>query len=196
MLSHPDRLDMLLVGVGGQGTILASQIIGRAALAAGYDVKMSEVHGMAQRGGSVVTHVRLGRTVCSPLVARGDADVILAFEQLEALRWLPYLKPGGTLIASSQIVPPVTVLAGLARCPDDVPSYLYRHARTLEVDALDRARACGNPRAANVVLLGVLARELPLPLEVWLRAVRECVPERFLGVNLAAFEAGYNYRDG
>lgn len=187
-----ERLDMLLVGVGGQGTILASQIIGRAALAAGYDVKMSEIHGMAQRGGSVVTHVRLGKTVYSPLVAKGEADVILAFEQLEALRWLPYLRQGGTLIVNCQLVPPVTVLAGIARCPENVSAYLYRHARTIEVDALAKARECGNPRAANVVLLGVLAREIPIPLEMWLNAVEECVPARFRELNLAAFRAGYS----
>ncbi|OAT79749.1 indolepyruvate oxidoreductase subunit beta [Desulfotomaculum copahuensis] len=184
-------VDILLVGVGGQGTILATKVLARAARAAGYDIKVSEIHGMAQRGGSVVTQVRLGEKVHSPLVEA--ADVIVAFEQLEGLRWLSGLKPGGVMIVNSQIIFPVPVLAGAAQYPADIPDLLARRAPgTVVLDALQTALQCGNAKAANVVLLGALARRLPIPAELWADALAAVVPARFLAVNRAAFQAGYN----
>lgn len=192
-----EKLDILLVGVGGQGTILASKILVNAAAAAGYDIKMSEIHGMAQRGGSVVTHVRLGSAVSSPMVEEGRTDVILAFEQLEGLRWLGYLKPGGSLILSTQVIYSVPVLAGLAAYPEDISGYIAaRVPDALVIDALQAALQCGNAKAANVVLVGALAARLPLERALWEQALRETVPPRLLEVNLAAFAAGYEYRKG
>lgn len=186
-------MDVLMVGVGGQGTILASKILTHAAQAVGYDIKMSEIHGMAQRGGSVSTQVRLGEKVYSPLIEEGCADVILAFEQLEGLRWLEFLKEDGTIIINNQSIFPVPVLAGLARYPEDITGYISsRVTDTLVVDALNIAMECGNPKAANVVLVGVLARRLPIPLEIWQAALEAKVPPKFLEVNRAAFERGYN----
>jgi len=185
-------VDILLVGVGGQGTILASKVLCAAAKSAGYDIKMSEIHGMAQRGGSVVTQVRLGEKVHSPLIEEGKAGVILAFEQLEALRWLPYLKKGGTIIVNKQTIAPVPVLAGLAEYPANVLEYIERKAPgSLVVDALDKAVACGNARAANVVLLGAMARRMPIAREMWEQALEATVPPKFLDVNKKAFAAGY-----
>ncbi|NHM26821.1 indolepyruvate oxidoreductase subunit beta [Desulfofundulus sp. TPOSR] len=184
-------VDILMVGVGGQGIILASKILAHAARTVGYDIKVSEIHGMAQRGGSVVTQVRLGERVYSPLIPEGEADIILAFEQLEALRWLEYVKGGGTIIVNSQVIYPVPVLAGMAQYPENIIAHLSRRAHTLVVDALDKALECGNARAANVVLLGSLARRMPIPLSYWLSAIEDCVPARYLEVNRAAFQSGY-----
>lgn len=186
-------LDVLMVGVGGQGTILASKILTHAAQAVGYDIKMSEIHGMAQRGGSVSTQVRLGEKVYSPLIEEGRADVILAFEQLEGLRWLGFLKDGGTMIINNQQIYPVPVLAGLAQYPGDITGCISSKAPdTLVVDALKIAMECGNSKAANVVLVGVLARRLPIPLETWQAALEARVPAKLLEINKAAFERGYN----
>lgn len=184
-------VDILMVGVGGQGTILASKILAHTAREAGYDVKVSEIHGMAQRGGSVVTHVRLGGKIYSPLIPEGEADIILAFEQLEALRWLNCLKSGGTIIVNRQAIPPVPVLAGSAQYPEKIIEHLQRRVCTLVVDALNQAVVCGDARAANVVLLGALARHLTIPVDLWYKALTRCVPSRFLEVNRAAFQAGY-----
>lgn len=186
-------VDILLVGVGGQGTILASKVICAAAQLAGYDIKMSEIHGMAQRGGSVVTQVRLGEKVHSPLIEEGKAGVILAFEQLEGLRWLPWLKKGGIMIVNKQAISPVPVLAGLAEYPANVLEYIQQKAPgSVVIDALEKAVACGNARTANVVLLGTLARKLPISREMWEQALEKAVPPKFLDVNKKAFEAGYN----
>lgn len=186
-------MDVLMVGVGGQGTILASKILVHVAGAAGYDIKMSEIHGMAQRGGSVSTQVRLGDKVYSPLIEEGKADAILAFEKLEALRWLPYLKKGGSIIINDQAIAPVPVLAGLAEYPEDINGYIRsRVPGMLAVDALRIATECGNPKAANVVLVGVLAKRLPLPKGLWQKALEARVPAKFLEINKAAFERGYN----
>lgn len=186
---------LLMVGVGGQGVVLASNIVASALMACGYDVKKSEVHGMAQRGGIVYSHVRWGRAVASPLVARGGAQVLIAFEWAEGLRWLGYLQPGGTFIASTaRVVPPIA-------CRDRAswrPSYpladleaLRRYTRDLRVvDARAVAAGLGNVRAANSVLLGVLAGVLDLPEQAWLNAIREGVPPKTVDVNVRAFEAG------
>lgn len=186
-------MEILMVGVGGQGTILASKVLSRVAMAQGYDIKVSEIHGMAQRGGSVVTQVRLGEKVYSPLIEEGRADFILAFEKLEGLRWLTYLKPGGEIIINDQAILPVPVLSGMAVYPDNIAGYIEAKAgRTTLLDALKIATASGNARAVNVVLLGVLASKLPMARQLWEKALEETVPARFLEVNRAAFEAGYN----
>ena len=188
-------VDVLMVGVGGQGTILASKVLAAAARAVGYDVKVSEIHGMAQRGGSVVTQVRLGEKVHSPLISEGEADVILAFEQLEALRWLAYLKPGGTVIINNQQIYPVPVLAGAAEYPADIIGQIKGRINNVVVlDALQQAVRCGNAKAANVVLLGAMARVMPIKEEIWREALAATVPPKFLEVNNAAFTAGYNSR--
>lgn len=186
------QADILMVGVGGQGTILASRVLAGAAREAGYDIKVSEVHGMAQRGGSVVTQVRLGEKVYSPLIAEGGADIILAFEKLEALRHMSFLKPGGTVIVNDQEIPPVPVLAGAAKYPAGIIDYIRSVAKnTVVVKALDIAAKCGSARATNIVLLGVLAKNLPIERELWERALAGRVRARFLEVNKAAFAAGY-----
>lgn len=185
-------VDVLMVGVGGQGTILASKVLAQAAQDAGYDIKVSEIHGMAQRGGSVVTQVRLGEVVYSPLIGEGKADVVLAFEKLEGLRLLPFLKPGGTMIINNQEIAPVPVLVGAAEYPANIEEYVRSVApNTVMVDALDIALRCGNPKAANVVLLGVMAKNLPIEREIWEKALARKVPAKFLEVNQAAFAAGY-----
>ena len=188
-------VDVLMVGVGGQGTILASRVLAQAALEAGYDIKVSEIHGMAQRGGSVVTQVRLGEKVFSPLIPEGGADVVLAFEKLEGLRLLPYLKPGGTIIINEQEIPPVPVLVGAAEYPANIVEYIRCAVpNAVTVDALDIAEKCGNPKAANIVLLGIMARRLPFARGVWEKALAARVPARLLEVNKAAFAAGYEYK--
>lgn len=186
-------VDVLMVGVGGQGTILASRVLAQAALETGYDIKVSEIHGMAQRGGSVVTQVRLGEKVFSPLIPDGGADIVLAFEKLEGLRLLPALKPGGTIIINEQEIPPVPVLVGAAEYPANIVDYIRSAvSNVVAVDALGLAEKCGNPKAANIVLVGVMARRLPFGLEVWEKALAKHIPARLLEVNKAAFKAGYD----
>lgn len=188
-------IDVLMVGVGGQGTILASRILALAAQEAGYDLKVSEIHGMAQRGGSVVTQVRLGEKVYSPLIPAGGADVLLAFEKLEGLRLLASLKPGGTIIINEQEIPPVPVLTGAAEYPQNILEFTRSTTpNTVSLDALNIARECGNPKAANVVLLGVMARNLPIERGIWEKALGRRVPAKLLEVNKAAFAAGYDYK--
>ena len=185
-------IEVLMVGVGGQRTILASRILAQAAQEAGYDVKMSEIHGMAQRGGSVTTQIRLGQKVYSPLIVHGGADILLAFEKLEALRLLPYLKKGGTLIVNNQAIEPVPVLTGAMEYPEDIPGYLQATVpNTLVFDATEIAARCGTVKAANVVLVGALARRMPIERPIWEKALAEHVPARLLEVNKAAFAAGY-----
>ncbi|MEG6617429.1 indolepyruvate oxidoreductase subunit beta [Peptococcaceae bacterium 1198_IL3148] len=185
-------IDVMLVGVGGQGTILATKVLARVAQDIGYDIKVSEIKGMAQRGGSVVTQVRLAPQVHSPLIPLGGADVILSFEKLEALRWLDYLKPDGTMIINDQAINPVPVLIGAATYPDNVLDYIKGKVQKTEVvNALDIAVKCGNARTANVVLLAVLAKHLPIDRQSWEQALTAVVPEKFIEVNRAAFNEGY-----
>jgi indolepyruvate ferredoxin oxidoreductase beta subunit len=185
-------VDVLMVGVGGQGTILASRVLAQAAQTAGYDIKVSEIHGMAQRGGSVVTQIRLGEKVYSPLIVKGGADILLAFEKLEALRLLPYLKKDGVLIVNDQAIEPVPVLVGAAEYPPNIPEYLRETVPgTLVFDATEIAVRCGTAKAANVVLLGAMARRLPIERAIWEKALAERVPAKLLEVNKAAFAAGY-----
>lgn len=183
---------IMIVGVGGQGTLLASRLLGAALLSENYDVKVSEVHGMSQRGGSVVTYVKYGEEVFSPIVREGQADFILAFEQLEAARWLPFLKKGGTMIVNSQKIDPMPVVIGNAQYPDGVLDAIRATGADLvEADALTLAVAAGSPKAVNVVLIGVMAARMDLPYEVWEKAIRETVPEKFLEMNLKAFKLGF-----
>ena len=182
---------ILIVGVGGQGTLLSSRILGRAAIRAGHDVKVSEVHGMSQRGGSVVTYVKYGDQIASPIIGLGEADVILAFELLEAYRALPYLKKGGKIIVNTQRLNPMPVITGAAEYPGDILEKLRQAADVSALDALALAREAGSPKAANVALIGVMARETALEKQLWLDTIRETVPEKFLEINLRAFELGY-----
>lgn len=185
-------LNLLLVGVGGQGTILASKVLTDVALESGLDVKMSEIHGMAQRGGSVVTHVKLGEKIYSPLIEKGEADVILAFEQLEALRWLEFLKPGGQMIINTQIIEPVPVILGKAKYPEGIVGAITAKAGNVKaLDALEIGAQCGNSKTSNVVMMGLLAKKLGFSKDLWLKALKNRVPSPLVDVNLEAFEAGY-----
>lgn len=184
--------NILIVGVGGQGTLLASKIMGKVFLTQGFDVKVSEVHGMSQRGGSVVTYVRYGDQVFSPLVDKGEADIIIAFEQLEAARWLPYLKPDGILIVNTQQMDPMSVIMGNATYPEGVLDTLKgMGVRVLSADALSIAKECGSVKAVNMVLLGMAARFMQLDREVWLTVLRSSVPPKFMEINEKAFTKGF-----
>lgn len=187
--------NVLLVGVGGQGTILAARILSGVLQEAGYDVKMSEVHGMSQRGGSVVTFVRYGEKVYSPLVEKGTADLILSFEKLEALRWLPYLKPEGTIIVNDLALLPAPVLLGKAEYPYNALDILQEKAKTLiTVDASKVAEEeVGNVRTQNVVLLGALASHMDMEADIWQQVIRDNVPPKTIEANLKAFAAGQQY---
>lgn len=181
----------VLVGVGGQGVLLASEILARAAIASGLVVKTNEVHGMAQRGGSVIAQIRFGAEVHSPLVAQGDARVLASLEQIEALRHHRYLAPGGLAVVSSQAIVPTTVSSGQARYPDDVEERLRRvFPRLIYLDAVAEARALGEPRAANGVVLGALSTELDLPLDAWEEGIAQAVRPAHRDLNLAAFRRG------
>ena len=189
--------NILMVGVGGQGTILATKILAQVFMGEGYDIKVSEIKGMAQRGGSVVTQVRVGERVYSPIIEEGEADIILAFERLEALRWVHYLKPGGTIIINDQAIPPVPVILGLQEYPTQIKEKIQsRVQETVVVDALSIADSLGNSKASNVVLLGVLASHSDLSKEIWVNALKEKVPAKFLELNQRAFDEGYNLRVG
>ena len=187
------NVNIMIVGVGGQGTLLASRILGNAILSLGHDVKVSEVHGMSQRGGSVVTYVKYGEKVYSPIIDKGEADIILAFEQLEALRALPYLKIGGKMIANTQEMSPMPVITGAAKYPEKIGEKLNHAADVTLIDALALAKEAGNTKAVNVVLIGLMAKNTDIPYEKWVESVKKTVPEKFLEVNLKAFDLGYNH---
>lgn len=183
--------NILIVGVGGQGTILASRVLSGVALSQNYDVKVSEIHGMSQRGGSVVTQVRFGEKVHSPIIQPGEADIILAFELLEALRWLPYLAPSGKVIVNTQEMLPMPVITGAATYPTDALERIKEKAEeTIALDALAIALSQHNPKGVNVVLLGVLSTMMDISEEAWLTVLKERVPAKFLESNLAVFAAG------
>ena len=183
--------NIMIVGVGGQGTLLASRILGNLLTSRGYDVKVSEVHGMSQRGGSVVTYVKYGDKIYSPIIDKGEADIILAFERLEALRALPYLKEGGVMIVNDRAVDPMPVITGAAEYPEGILEELEKHAKLTSLDALALAEGVGSGKVVNVVLIGVLAKNTDIPKEEWEKTIRETVPPKFLEINLAAFEKGY-----
>lgn len=187
------KQDFLLVGVGGQGTILASDIVAEVGLVAGYDAKKSEIHGMAQRGGSVDSHVRWGKRVYSPLAAKGDVDFLIAFELLEAARWAPYLAAGGVALVNRHRIPPLSVTRAEARYPTEeevLGQFAAGDCRALLVAGTALATALGNPAAAGIVLLGVLSTLLPVAAEDWLAVIARRVPARFLDLNQRAFHAG------
>ena len=184
--------NIMIVGVGGQGTLLASRILGNAVISKGYDVKVSEVHGMSQRGGSVVTYVKFGDAVYSPIIDKGEADIILAFECLEAYRALPWLKKGGKMIVNDQMINPMPVITGAAEYPADILSKLGAAVDLTAVDALSLAREAGNAKAVNVVLIGVMAKNTEISYEDWIETIKSTVPAKFLEVNLKAFDLGYN----
>jgi indolepyruvate ferredoxin oxidoreductase beta subunit len=187
------KFDLLITGVGGQGVILASNILSEVALTAGYDVKKTDTLGMAQRGGSVVSQVRVGRGVHSPLVRAGDVDIMIAFEKLEAARWSHYLRPGGVIIASSQALPPLGVVHGQERYPgdDEIMAILRRRSEQIYlVEAIKRAKDIGNVRAVNVFLLGCASVFLPLKINVWQDVISRHVPEAARRLNLTAFSLG------
>ncbi|HWQ72618.1 MAG TPA: indolepyruvate oxidoreductase subunit beta [Desulfitobacteriaceae bacterium] len=187
-----DKLNIMIVGVGGQGTLLASRILGAIAFKMNYDVKVSEVHGMSQRGGSVVTYIKFGPKIYSPLIEKGEADIILAFEKLEALRWAEYLKNDGMMIINEQEIDPMPVITGAAKYPSDIINLIkQRYKNVFALDALHIAKECGNLKAVNIVLLGVMAAKTAIAKEVWDEAVRETVPAKVLDVNIKAFNAGY-----
>ncbi len=183
--------NIMIVGVGGQGTLLASKLLGRLLLGKGFDVKVSEVHGMSQRGGSVVTYVRWGEKVYSPIIDRGQADAILSFELLEAARWTEYLKPGGRLITNTQQINPMPVITGAARYPEGLEGKLRALGIDLDaVDALSLAEEAGSSKAVNIVLLGRLSRWFDFTEAEWLEAIEQSVPPRFLELNKKAFALG------
>ncbi|KXZ39356.1 indolepyruvate ferredoxin oxidoreductase beta subunit [Alkalithermobacter thermoalcaliphilus JW-YL-7 = DSM 7308] len=186
-----DIKNVLLVGVGGQGIILASKILTTGLIDAGYDVKMSEVHGMAQRGGSVTTQVRYGQKVHSPIIGKGQADVIVAFEKIEALRWIDYLKPDGKIVINDYEIPSATVIAGKERYPEGVIEKIKSLCEDVTViKAADEATKLGNIKAQNIVMLGGLIKALGIENVDWQKAVRENVKEKFVDLNIKAIETG------
>ncbi|MCI5948205.1 MAG: indolepyruvate oxidoreductase subunit beta [Oscillospiraceae bacterium] len=184
---------IMIVGVGGQGTLLASRILGNAVIDEGFDVKVSEVHGMSQRGGSVVTYVKFGDKVYSPVIDKGEADIILAFEQLEAYRALPWLKKGGRIIVNEQKINPMPVITGAANYPENIIEKLKEMCSVTSLDALELAKEAGSIKTVNVVLIGVLAKSTDIPYESWVKTLLKTVPEKFAEMNLKAFELGYNF---
>lgn len=188
-----DTKSVMIVGVGGQGSLLASRLLGNVLLAQGFDVKVSEVHGMSQRGGSVVTYVKYGEKVYSPVIEKGEADVIISFEQLEAARWVSYLKKGGHLIVSTQKLDPMPVIIGAAKYPENIIDKLKDlGVDVIAVDALSLAEQAGSAKASNVVLMGVLSTKMGFDDGLWQDALEQCVPAKFLELNKKAFELGKN----
>lgn len=183
---------IVLIGVGGQGTVLVSRILTDGLMSAGYDVKMSEIHGMAQRGGSVSTQVRCGKKVHSPIIGPGGADILVAFEEMEALRGSQYLKPDGVAVINRHRILPLPVITGKAEYPEGAIDAMRQSVRTIDFDAAAVATELGNSRVMNVVLLGALVEVLNLTDIDWEKSIRDLVPKRFIDINLKAFEAGKN----
>ncbi len=183
--------NIMIVGVGGQGTLLASKLLGRILLTKGYDVKVSEVHGMSQRGGSVVTYVRYGDKVYSPVIDKGEADYIVSFEMLEAARWVEYLKSDGTIITNTQQVNPMPVIIGACDYPKDLESKIKDLGVNLDaLDALSLANEAGSSKAVNIVLMGKLSNYFDFSESDWMNAIEKSVPEKFLELNKKAFILG------
>lgn len=204
MLSNlllPERLvnemvktDILISGVGGQGTILTGRIIAALAMSEGMDVKTAETHGMAQRGGSVITHVRIGEKVFSPLIPVGDGDVLLSFEKLEALRWLPYLSPKGTVIVNTQELEPLPVLTGEAEYSGGILEEIEgKVGRLIAAEALSIDPVNNNPRMVNTFLLGILAQTMEYDKEKWFRVMEQQIKAKLVDINKQAFEAGWKF---
>ncbi|MBP5738564.1 MAG: indolepyruvate oxidoreductase subunit beta [Abditibacteriota bacterium] len=186
-------INISIVGVGGQGTLLSGELLCRVALLAGMDVKKSEVHGMAQRGGSVISQVKLGPKVYSPLIPEGGTDILVSFEKVEALRWAHLLKKDGVAMVNAQEIRPITVSTGAAQWPDELDKRLGDTFANLElIPALDMAQELGNAKCANVIMIGALAKHLYINPEIWRQAIRELVKPKFVDLNLKAFDASYN----
>ena len=183
--------NIMIVGVGGQGTLLTSRILGGITLDAGYDVKLSEVHGMAQRGGSVVTFVRYGEKVAEPIVEQGQADVLIAFEKLEALRYAHFLKKDGIIIVNDQRIDPITVVTGAAQYPENIIENLKKAHNVVDVDAMEEAKKLGNSKVFNTIIVGVAAKRMDFDKKQWLEVIEATVPPKTVEINKAAFEAGY-----
>lgn len=185
--------NIMIVGVGGQGSLLASKLLGRLLMNEGFDVKVSEVHGMSQRGGSVVTYVRFGDKVASPVIDTGEADYLVSFELLEAARWLKYLSPDGQIITNTQQIEPMPVITGAASYPENlVDKMMAAGAKVDAFDALKLAEEAGSPKAVNIVLMGRLSKYFGVSESAWTKAVEETVPAKFLQLNKKAFELGRN----
>lgn len=184
--------NIMIVGVGGQGTLLTSRILGGLAIQAGYDVKLSEVHGMAQRGGSVVTYVRYGSKVNEPVIEEGQADVLIAFERLEALRYAHYLKKDGAIVVNDQRIDPMPVVIGAAKYPENILEELDKTHRVYKVNAIEEAKKLGNSRVFNIIVLGIAAQHMDFSREDWLKVIESTVPAKTIDINKQAFEAGYN----
>lgn len=185
-----DVKSLLLVGVGGQGTILASKILSAGLVDAGYDVKMSEVHGMAQRGGSVTTQVRFGEKVSAPIIGKGQADILVSFEAMEALRWLEFLNPKGKAVVNEYKIPSAPILMGNVDYPDEVIERVKEKVDTKVLDAGKIAENLGNPKTMNIVLLGALVKAMNLTEIDWEKAIKENVKEQFVDINIKAFNEG------
>lgn len=182
--------NILLVGVGGQGIILASKVLSKGLVDAGFDVKMSEVHGMAQRGGSVTTQVRYGEKVYSPIIGKGQADILVAFEKMEAMRWIEYLKPNGKLVINNYSIPSVPVLTGQVKYPENIIEELKEKVDTTVIDAANAARELGNIRTQNIIMLGALVKALNITEVNWEETIKETVKEKYVDINLKAFNRG------
>lgn len=192
-MKHQTAINFVLAGVGGQGTILASDLLAAVGMEAGFDVKQAEVHGMSQRGGSVTSHVRWGPVVYSPLIPVGGADILLGFEQVEAVRYAHFLRPGGRILVNQQAIAPITVSAGSSSYPalDLLREHLARVTEHVYwIPALDIARTMGNDRVANVVMLGALSAMLEVSERIWLKVIESRVPSRYLQLNHQAFQRG------
>lgn len=185
--------NLMIVGVGGQGSLLASKLLGTLLVDEGFDVKVSEVHGMSQRGGSVVTYVRFGDKVYSPVVAEGEADFIISFEKLEGARYLSRLKEGGKIIVNTQEIDPMPVVIGAAEYPADILDTIAAQGADIDAfNALALAEEAGSSKAVNIVLMGRLAKYLDIPYEKWIEAIAKSVKPQFVEINKKAFDLGFN----
>jgi indolepyruvate ferredoxin oxidoreductase beta subunit len=190
-----NNLNIMIVGVGGQGSLLASRMIGTAALKSSYDVKVSEVHGMSQRGGSVVTYVKLGKSVSSPLIEKGEGDIIISFEILEALRWTDYLKEDGKIIVNNQAINPMPVIIGREKYPSNILENLDSFCNNVIcIKALEIAKELGNTKVVNIILIGILAKISSIKKDIWLETLKDIVPSKFYDINKKAFEIGYEFK--
>ena len=184
-------MNIMVVGVGGQGTLLTSRIIGKTAMACGFDVKLSEVHGMAQRGGSVVTFVRFGENVSEPVVEEGDADILIAFERLEALRYAHFLKKDGVIIVNDQRIDPMTVISGAQQYPENIIEDLKKEHTVYSFDAVKVSETLGNSKVLNIVILGLAAKYIGFNEKDWLNVIEKTVPPKTVDINKKAFLSGY-----
>ncbi len=183
--------NIMIVGVGGQGTLLTSRILGGIIMDAGYDVKLSEVHGMAQRGGSVVTFVRYGKSVAEPIVEEGQVDVLIAFERLEALRYAHFLKEDGVVIVNDWRIDPITVVTGAAKYPDNIIEDMSKNHTVYSMNAMEEAVKLGNTKTFNVIILGLAAKYMDFDKDAWLNIIEKTVPPKTIEMNKKAFLLGY-----